>query len=58
MADKQSGDSSDQKSNAISQLGEELLKKVPKMVREAASIPKEEPSSRVLQIINDLLPYA
>ncbi|MGV7220571.1 MAG: tetratricopeptide repeat protein [Nitrospinales bacterium] len=58
MAVKQSGDSSNEKPNAISQLGEELLKKFPKMVREAANIPQEEPSSRVVQIINDLLPYA
>ena len=54
----QNGIFSGQGSSSISQLGEELLKKYPEMVRKDASVQKEEPSGRVLQIINDLLPYA
>ena len=58
MPTEPNGNFLSEESNSMSQLGEELLKKFPEMVREAASIPKEEPSSRVLQIIADLLPYA
>ena len=57
MPAKQDGNFFGEETSSMSQLGAELLKKYPEMVRQAASIRKEEPSGRVLQIIKDLLPY-